>query len=129
MAWYDGVLSNTVGVAFRAVTGNVDPWTLQQIKDDTAAGIVQASGSDGDPAAIAAAQAQANSAIDANLLSEDAHPSQAGVRLPGLGVVGSADFLKKLERIVYGIIFVAGIGGAVYFGYKYRKTFKAIIPK
>ena len=34
MSLTDSILSNTVGVAFRAVTGNVDPWTLQQQKDE-----------------------------------------------------------------------------------------------
>jgi hypothetical protein len=124
MGWIDSVLSNTVGVAFRAVTGSVDPWTLQQIKDDTAAQIAQAAGPDADPADVAAAQAAASSAIDSNLLSQHAHPSQAGVRIPGLGVVGSADFLVRVEHLVYGAIAVLGIGGALYFALKYRKVLK-----
>ena len=124
MGVLDSVLSDTVGVAFRAVTGNVDPWTLQNIKDDTAAQIAQASGPDADPADVAAAQAQANADIDSNLLSQDAHPSQAGVRLPGLGVVGSAEFLARVEKIVYGLIFVGAVGGVLYFGAKYKSVWK-----
>lgn len=124
MAWYDGILSNTVGVAFRAVTGNVDPWTLQQIKDQNAADIEQAAGPDADPAYVAAQQAQAANAIEADLIANDAHPSQAGVRIPGLGIVGSADFLANLEKLVYGAIAAMAIGGAVYFGLQYKKYFK-----
>lgn len=124
MGVLDSVLSDTVGVAFRAVTGNVDPWTLQNIKDDTAAQIAQASGPDADPADVAVAQAQANADIDSNLLSQDAHPSQAGVRLPGLGVVGSPEFLARVEKIVYGLIFVGAVGGVLYFGAKYKSVWK-----
>jgi hypothetical protein len=120
----NSILSNTVGVAFRAYSGNVDPWTLQNIKDDTAAQIAQASGPDADPAQVAAAQAQANSDIDSNLYEQDAHPDQAGLRLPGLGVVGSADFLQKAEKLVYGLIAVGAVGAVIYFGAKYRKLFK-----
>ena len=125
MSFIDSVLSNTVGVAFRAYTGNVDPWTLANIKEDTAAQIAQASGPDADPAQVAAAQAQANSDIDSNLYSQDAHPDQAGLgpRLPGLGVVGSAEFLQKVEKIVYALIFVGAAGAVIYFGRKYKKLF------
>ena len=53
MSWTDTILSNTVGVAFRAATGNVDPWTLQQQKDDIAAATKQALGPDADPDLVA----------------------------------------------------------------------------
>jgi len=124
MAWYDGVLSNTVGVAWRAASGTVDPWTLQQIKDQTASDIAQASGPDADPATLAADQAQAAAEIDQNLTSEGTHPSQAGLNLPGLGVVGSGEFLAKLEKIVYGLIIVGAVGGVLYFGAKYKSVWK-----
>jgi hypothetical protein len=124
MAWYDGILSNTVGVVFSAATGKPDPWQLQQIKDDTAAQIQQALGPDADPAAVAAAQAQSGNEIDNFLLQTNQHPSQAALTIPGLGDIGSPDFLAKLEKIVYGVIGIAAIGGVVYFGFKFRSAFK-----
>src|SRR5262245_19332780 len=102
MSFADSILSNTVGVAWRAVSGTVDPWTLNNQKEDTAADIAKASGPDADPGAVAAAQAQAASNMDSVLRQQGAHPDQAGVRIPGLGNLGSAEFLKKLEHLVYG---------------------------
>lgn len=127
MSLSDTILSHTVGIAFRAVTGNVDPWTLNEIKADTAAGIAQASGPDADPATVAVAQAQASASIDSNLIAQDAHPSQAGVRLPYFGVVGSAEFLKKLEHVVYATLAVAAVGSVAYFALKYKNTFKSLV--
>jgi hypothetical protein len=123
-SWYDSVLSNTVGVVYRAASGNVDPWTLQAQKDDLAASIKQASGPDADPATVAAAQAQAQQEIDSYLLKTDAHPSQAGIRLPGLGTIGSPEFLAKLEKIVYGAIAVGALAGVIYFAAQYKKFLK-----
>lgn len=127
MSWTDTILSNTVGVAFRAISGNVDPWTLAQQKEDTAAATAQAMGPDADPGAVAAAQAKAQQQQETYLRSIDAHPDQAGVRLPGLGVVGSAEFLSKLEHLVYGALLVGGLAGVAYFGYKYRRTLKDLV--
>jgi hypothetical protein len=124
MSWYDGVLADTVGVVFRAATGKPDPWTLQQIKDDTNAQLAQALGPDADPATVAAAQAQSGDEIDRYLLETQQHPTQAALTIPGLGDIGSPDFLAKLEKIVYGVIGIAAIGGVVYFGFKFRSAFK-----
>jgi hypothetical protein len=128
MSWYDTVLANTVGLGYRAVSGNVDPWTLQNLKDDAAAQAAQALGPDANAAQIEAAQASAQSEIDAFLKSTDSHPDQAGVRLPGLGVVGSPDFLRKLEKLVYGLIAAGAVVGGVYFAQRYgsvlKKTFR-----
>jgi hypothetical protein len=125
----DSVLSNTVGVAFRAVSGNVDPWTLQQQKDDAAAAAKQALGPNATPEAIAQAQAAAESEIDVFLKTTDSHPDQAGLRLPGLGVVGSSEFLQKLEKIVNVSIAVLAVGTVVYFAVLYRGTLGKQINK
>lgn len=128
MSWYDTVLSNTVGVAFRGVTGNVDPWTLQAQKDQLAADTKQALGPNATDADVAAAQASANTLVDNYLTSVNAHPDQAGVRLPGLGVIGTPDFLAKLEKLVYGVIAVGAAIGVFYFSRRYgsivKKTFE-----
>lgn len=132
MSWTDTILSNTVGVAYRAYTGNVDPWTLQGIKDDTSAAIATASGPDADPGAVAVAQAQANANIDANLISQNAHPSQSTalprIHIPLLGdLTDTASYLKAAEHAVYALLAIGAIAGAGYFALKYRHTIKAAL--
>ncbi|HET7107792.1 MAG TPA: hypothetical protein VFI38_13360 [Candidatus Acidoferrum sp.] len=129
MSWYDGALSNTVGVVWRAASGTVDPWTLQGIKDDANADIAQASGPNADPAQVAINQAQTSSEIDLNLVQEGAHPDQAGIRIPGLGNIGSADFLAKAEKIVYGLIFVGAAVGALWLYQSYGSIVKGAFRK
>src|SRR5690349_8151807 len=104
MGWTDSILSNTVGLVYRGVSGNVDPWTLANEKEQVAADTKQALGPNASDSDVAAAQVNAQNAIDNYLKSIDAHPDQAGVRLPGLGVVGTPEFLGRLEKIVYGLI-------------------------
>lgn len=87
MSWYDTVMSDTAGVVFRAATGNVDPWTKQQIIDEEAASLTK--NGTVDPAT---AQAQAESDVNATLktftLGGDdrvgADPSQASISVPSL---------------------------------------------
>lgn len=130
MSWYDSVLSNTVGVVYSAATGNVDSWTLSQIKDDTAAGIKQALGPNATDAQVAAAQASATGEVDNYLKSIGAHPDQpCGLRLPVLGCIESPDFLLKMEKIVYGLIFLGGVVGVFYFSRVYGSTFKQAFRK
>ena len=129
MSFVDSILSNTVGVAWRAASGTVDPWTLQGIKDSTNADIAQASGPDADPAQVAINQAQTGSLIDSNLIQEGAHPSQFGVNIPGLGMIGSADFLANAEKIVYGLIFAGAVVGVFYFSQRYGSTLKQTFRK
>jgi hypothetical protein len=118
MSWTDTVLSNTVGVAFRAATGNVDPWTLQSQKDDIAAQTTQALGPDADPAVVAQQIAAAQSQVDVFLKSTDAHPDQATLRLP---IIGALD-LPKIKSLVDGVLIVAAVGAVIYFGLLYHKT-------
>ncbi len=127
MSLYDSVLSNTVGVAFRAYTGNVDPWTLQQQKDDAAAAIKQALGPDATPEEIAAAQSQVESEIDTTLKRADAHPDQAslGPRLPIVGVLD----LPKIQKLVDGALILLAVGAVLYFGVLYHKTIRRQIEK
>lgn len=104
MSFLDSVLANTVGVGYRAVTGNVDPWTLANMHEDLNADIKQALGPDATDAEISAAQSAAVNGQDNFLKSIDAHPDQTGVRIPGLGVIGTPEFLARVEKIVYGLI-------------------------
>src|SRR5579862_4474122 len=106
MSFLDSVLADTVGVAYRAVTGNVDPWTKTNIQEETAAGVAQALGPNASPQATQDAQNSASQLITDQLLSSDADPSQAGIRIPGLGTVGSGQFLANVDKIVNGAIVV-----------------------
>ena len=75
------------------------------------------------------AQARAQSEVDSYLKSVDAHPDQAGVRLPGLGVVGSPEFLVKLERLVYGVLAAGALVGVFYFSRRYGSILKQTFRK
>jgi hypothetical protein len=117
MSFIDSVLSNTVGVAYRAYTGNVDPWTKQQIVDDTAAGIHNASLTGGvDPLTgeligyavdSSTAAAQANQIVTQTLVSDNADPSQStlGPRIPGLGQLT----LPTLDKLVNGALVIGAL--------------------
>ena len=84
MSMFDTFMSDTVGVAFRAATGSVDPWTKQELIDNAAADQVKAGA---DPAT---AQAQAEQDVTDTLSSftlggDDpvgADPSQAKLSIP-----------------------------------------------
>lgn len=118
-------LSSTFGAAFRAVTGNVDPWTLEEVKKDTRGGIAKASGG-ADPSVIKERQRQADAEIDGYLKSVDAHPSQAGVRIPGLGVIGSPEFLAKLKVLVFSALGIGAFLLVVYFGATFLRVLKKV---
>jgi len=65
----------------------------------------------------------------AYLKSIDAHPSQAGIRIPGLGVIGTPEFLARLEKIVYGLIAAGAVFGVFYFSQKYGSAIKQTFRK
>lgn len=114
MSWIDSFLADTVGVGYRAVTGNVDPWTKTAIQDDAAAGVTQALGPNASPIAVQQAQDSARQLITTELTSADADPSQAGVRIPGLGVLGTPDFLANAQKYLYVALVVAAIIAGFY---------------
>jgi len=116
----DSVLSNTVGVAFRAYSGNVDPWTLQVQKDEIAAATTKALGPDADPDVVAQKIAAAQTEVDVFLKSTDSHPDQAGLRLPIIGVLD----LPKIKTLVDGALVVLAVGALLYFGVLYHKTIR-----
>jgi hypothetical protein len=128
MGLLDSVLANTVGAVYRGATGSVDPWTLQAQKDQIAEDTRKALGPRASDAEVLAAQVKAQNEVDAYLKSVDAHPDEAGVRIPGLGVIGTPEFLVKLQRIVYGLIAAGAVVGAFYFSQRYgsvlKKTFR-----
>jgi hypothetical protein len=91
MSWYDEFMADTVGVGYRAATGNVDPWTKAEIIDDGVAAEVAAGG---DPDAALAGQTEVvTDTLKTFTLGGDdrvgADPSQAHLSLP------SFEALKK----------------------------------
>jgi hypothetical protein len=73
MSVLDSALGSTLGIAWRAVSGTVDPWTANALIEDEKQGLVQASGgkmSESD------AEVQARSDVNGSLLRDAAHPSQ-----------------------------------------------------
>jgi hypothetical protein len=93
MSIYDTVMSDTVGVLYRAGTGNVDPWTKQEVIDDQTQAQIQAGA---DPTTAAAvAQQSVTSALDTFTEGGSdrvgADPSQTtGLSLPSSTAVGNA---------------------------------------
>ena len=126
MGLLDSIKANTIGVVYRAFTGNVDPWTVANIKEETAAGIAKA-GSGISPEAQQAQIAAANRQIDAVLNANDANPNnpdgslKSSLRIPGLGVVSSPEFLKNLEVVVYAGLGLLALGGVTYFFAQWAK--------
>ncbi len=82
-----------------AATGNLSQHQLEEIKADVGKDIAKASAG-ANPAVIVEKQKQAAAEVENFVRSIDAHPDDAGLRLPGLGVVGSAEFLAKLNMLV-----------------------------
>lgn len=71
--WLDSALAWTAGVAWRASSGTVDPWTAANLIQDEKDDLVQASGgkmSESD------AERQAANDINASLKRDGAHPDQ-----------------------------------------------------
>lgn len=87
MSFYDTVMSDTVGVAYRAATGSVDPWTKSELQQQEATDLVQASGGTVTPEA-ASDQAQQDITDTLTTFSlgggdpVGADPSQAHISLP-----------------------------------------------
>lgn len=90
MSFLDTVMSDTVGVGYRAVTGNVDPWSKQEIIDQATADQIKAGA---DPATAAAnAQADVDATLQDFTLGGDdkvgADPSQSsGLNVPSFQAI------------------------------------------
>jgi len=140
MSFLDTVLADTVGVGWRAVTGTVDPWTKQQIIDDTNAATThslqtaQSFGYGIDDAEIAATSTANGNIITDTLKttsfpgvpggSDSSDPSDAGVHIPGLGNVGSTQFLSRVDKIV-NVAIVIGVGLIFFWIYQnYGQTLR-----
>jgi hypothetical protein len=84
MSMFDTFMSDTVGVAYRATTGSVDPWTKQELIDNATADHI-AAGADPATAAAQAAADVTDTLTTFSLGGTDptgADPSQAKLSLP-----------------------------------------------
>ncbi len=124
MSVFDSVMSDTVGVVYRATTGSVDPWTKNQIAQQQAADVVKASTDASDPTALptvspedAASQAQqdiTDTLTTFTLGGDDpigADPSQAHLSLPsGQALKDTGNSLTKDNGTGCGI---TNLGGCI----------------
>jgi hypothetical protein len=131
MSFSDWVASNTVGILFRARTGNVDPWTLNLQKEELAANIAQAKGPNADPADVAAAQVAAANEVDGYLKSIGEHPDQAcgGVTLPVIGCLDGNNYLDYLNKLVLGALAIGALVGGFWLYQSYGSTVKQVFKK
>ncbi len=93
------VLNSISDFFTNAATGNLSQHQLEEIKADVSEDIAKASAG-ANPAVIVEKQKQARAEIENFIRSLDAHPDDSGLRLPGLGVVGSQEFLSNLNTLV-----------------------------
>jgi hypothetical protein len=118
---WNTIKADTVGVLYSAGTGTVDPWTLANLKEASAAALTKAAGPNADPVAVAASIAQNNATIDealATMPGGNAAPGACTLRIPIFGCIAgpdSATGLKNLELAVdiVLILIVAGVAYAV----------------
>ena len=122
MSWFDSVMSDTVGVVYRAGTGSVDPWTKAEQQSTEAAALVQASTDQTNPDAIPSISQEqadrmaADDATDAlttfTLGGDDpigADPSQAHISLPsGQALKDTANSITNDNGTGCGITNLAG---------------------
>lgn len=111
MSIWNSFMADTVGVIYSARTGNVDPWTVANFKDQCATGTRKAMPGAAE-AQVQAAIVECQKSIDATLKSNpggSAAPGDCDLRLPYFGCVAGADSaegLAKLKQAVDILLFV-----------------------
>lgn len=116
MGFMDTVLSDTVGVAWRAASGTVDPWSKNELVDQATQAYTQA-GMNPDQAA---AQAQAD--VTMTLLSV---PPTPGVDATGADPSQFSDGLKRSVQTGSNDLYILALGvGVVIFFYFYLESRK-----
>jgi hypothetical protein len=105
-----------------AYTGNLTQAQTDAIHASERADIAKAANGL-QPAVVAEIQARAANELDHFLLGTDQGPqgtgSGTGLRVPVLGVVGTADFYAKLNSYVQGVILLGLLGGAIWTANKF----------
>src|SRR5260370_1976409 len=115
MSFWNTILGNTVGTVYSAWTGNVDPYTIAEIKSDTRGDISKA-GAGLSPEQVKAQQDQADRDANSVLNLNDANPYnphgslKKSLRVPWLGPLHSLKVLKPLTALLYTVITLPPIG-------------------
>lgn len=111
---------------YNAATGNLTEAQIKAVKDQAAADVARASAG-ADPGVIAERQRQVESEVGGFIRSIDADPNvDAGgsarggilgsIRLPGLGSIGSPQFLARINTLVKGVLILGVVIGVGYVG-------------
>jgi hypothetical protein len=124
MSLFDTIMSDTVGVAWRAASGTLDPWSVNEINQENAQNVVQASGG-----TISQQQALQQSQQDTQTVlqtfpSGSAAPSDfwAGVKRTGQNVLSSVESgLSSTKTILVALAVLAAVG-ALFVYVPHRKA-------
>jgi hypothetical protein len=122
MSLWNTIVANTYGVFYSARTGNVDPWTAANDKEEQTAAAIQALGPYASDAAKRDAAAQVASIYDTQLTAASANPAN-GCQTINFPIFGCLN-LQNTKNLIDKIIFVGAVGSAVYFTVKYRQSIK-----
>jgi len=116
MSWGNWLLDKTVGVAWEAATGTVNPWKLDAINRERAAAIARASGvgvggKTVQPSSEVVTQRQAAAKQEAEnyLRSRGEHPEQVDW---GLGIAKLRSGIILVLAVAVGVFFVLEFGKA-----------------
>jgi hypothetical protein len=121
MSLWNTIIGNTVGTLYSARTGNVDPWTAANAKEQLAADMRQAAGPNADPGYVQGLITQAQREYDRTLVTfrapgegseaGGAAPGGCSLRLPWIGCVMGEDSAGGLNAL--SITGSGGVGSAV----------------
>jgi len=99
MSWYDTVLAEHDRSALPRVFGKRGSRTRRGAKKIRSRRTPrERSGPNATDAEVAIATTKAQNEVDSYLKTTNAHPDQAGIRLPGLGVIGLRNFSRILKK-------------------------------
>lgn len=111
MSVLDTIASDTLGVAWRATTGTVDPWTKKNQVEQEAADLQQASGGTMD---TATATAQAQNDVTVTLTTFRAADGSIGAD-PSQALDGLKRSLSTGAGILKWIVVAGAVGVVIYF--------------
>jgi hypothetical protein len=114
MSLWNSFAADTAGFVYRSLSGNLDPWTVKNLKQQAAADLTKAAGPNADPTVLAANIAAGNAQIDGIIAANGATPGQCFFRIPIFGCITGPDSQEGLNRLKLGVdilllVIVAGV--------------------